>query len=72
MREQHRHVSGHGNDNLVWPFCVGDLLTVERSQNPQDNSQYSSTSTYWLEGLITAMADFRRYGNFLKVNCSLR
>lgn len=35
----------HGNDHLVWTFCVGDLVTVERSQNAQNDLQDSSTPT---------------------------
>ena len=45
MREQHTYVPVHGNEHLVWTFCVGDLVTVERSQNAQNDLQDSSTPT---------------------------
>ena len=65
MREQHTYVPCHGNDYLGRTFCVGDLFTVERSQNPQDDL---SNPTGQLEGLIPAFADFHSYGNCLEVN----
>ena len=71
MWEQNTYVPGYGNDHLVWGFCVGDLLKVERSQNAQDDLQDSSTPTTRLEGLILTLADFHSYGNFLEVNCFL-
>lgn len=71
MREQHRCVPVHGNDHLVWTFCVGDLVTVERSQNAQNDLQDSSTPTRCLEGLIPTLVDFHSYGDFLEVNCFL-
>ena len=42
---QHTYVPVHGNDHLVWTFCVGVLVTVERSQNAQNDLQDSSTPT---------------------------
>ena len=71
IQEQHTFVPGHGNDHLVRTFCVGDLLTVEKSQNAQDDLQDSSTPTGRLDGQIPALADFYSYGNFLEVNCFL-
>ena len=43
MREQQTYVPGHSTNHLVRTFCVGDLLTVERSQNAQDDLQDSIT-----------------------------
>ena len=52
MREQHTYVPGHGNDHLVRTLCVGDLLTVERSQNPQDDLS-NPTGRYWQISIAT-------------------
>ena len=46
---------------------MGDLLTVEREQNVQENLQDSPNSSARLEGLISALADFHTYGNFMEV-----
>ena len=46
---------------------MGDLLTVEREQNAQENLQDSPNSSARLEGLIPALADFHTYGNFMEV-----
>ena len=35
MHNLHALVPGHGTDNLMRMFSVGDLLTVEREQNAQ-------------------------------------
>ena len=67
MKLQHQLVPGHGSDTLVRLFSVGDLLTVERQQNAQENLQDSPSRTSRLEGLIPALADFHTYGNFMEV-----
>ena len=67
MREQHTYVPGHNTERLVRTMGVGDLLSVERSQNAQDDLQDSTTPSARLEGLIPALADFHTYGNFLEV-----
>ena len=41
LKLQHQLVPGHGSNNLVRLFSVGDLLTVEREQNAQENLQDS-------------------------------
>ena len=64
---QHQLVPGYGSDHLVRLFSVGDLLTVEREQNAQENLQDSPSSSSRLEGLIPASADFHTYGNFMEV-----
>ena len=46
---------------------MGDLLTVEREQNVQENLQDSPNSSSRLEGLIPALADFHTYGKFMEV-----
>ena len=67
MKMQHQLVPGHGSDHLVRLFSVGDLLTVEREQNTQENIQDSPSSSSRLEELIPALADFHTYGNFMEV-----
>ena len=58
MKMQHQLVPGHGPDHLVRLFSVGDLLTVEREQNTQENLQDSTSSSSRLEGIIPALVDF--------------
>lgn len=74
LKEEHTLVPCHLTTNLR-TFAVGDLLTVERSQNAQKGLQDAITSTKRLDGLIPALADFHTYGNFLEVSikhiCSL-
>ena len=67
MKRQHKLVPGHGSDVLCRIFSVGDLLTVEREQNAQEDLRDSPTSSGRLQGLIPALADFHTYGNFLEV-----
>lgn len=45
MKMQHQLVPGHGSAHLVRLFSVGDLLTVEREQNAQENLQDSLSSS---------------------------
>ena len=72
MKMQHQLVPGHGSAHLVRLFSVGDLLTVEREQNAQENLQDSLSSSWRLEGLIPALADFHTYVNFMmKTLCLL-
>ena len=68
MQEQHTVVPGHGTDNLLRIFSVGDLLTGEREQNAQDDLQEGDTTSKRLEGLIPAKADFHTFRNFLEVS----
>ena len=44
LKLQHQLVPGHGSDNPVRLFSVGDLLTVGREQNAQENVQDSPNS----------------------------
>ena len=67
MKMQHQLVPGHGPDHLVRLFSVGDLLTVEREENTQENLQDSTSSSSRLEGLIPALVDFHTYGHFMEV-----
>ena len=69
MRHQHQFSAGHDSDNLVRIFLIGDLLTVERQQNAQDNLSNSASPSARLEGLIPGLADFHSYGNFMEVSC---
>ena len=46
---------------------MGDLLTVEREQNAQENLQDSPNSSARLECLTSALADFHTYGDFMEV-----
>ena len=66
MRHQHKYVA-KSNGALMRTFTVGDLLTVERSQNAQKDVLDHPTPEERLEGLIPALADFHTYGNFLEV-----
>ena len=66
MRHQHQYVAKSGND-LLRTFSVGDLLTVERSQNAQIDVSDHPTPEQWFEGLIPVLADFHIYGNLLEV-----
>ena len=71
MQEQHKLVPGHNSSHLVRTLSFGDLLTVERQQNAQEDLKDSATSSGRLEGLIPALADFHSYGNFMEVyDCS--
>ena len=67
MKQLHKFVPGHNTDTLVRTFTVGDLLTVERQQNAQEDLRDSPTASERLKGLIPALADFHTYGNFLEV-----
>ena len=67
MKMQHQLVPGHESDHFVRFFSVGDLLTVEREQNAQENLQDSPSNSSRLEGLIPASADFHTYENFMEV-----
>lgn len=67
LKLQHQLVSGHGSDNLVRLFSVGDLLTVEGQQNAQENLQDSPNISARLEGWILALADFHMYGIIMEV-----
>ena len=67
MRFQHNLVPGHGTEHLLRMFSIGDLLTVERSENAQDDLKDSATPSARLEGLIPGLADFHSYGNFMEV-----
>lgn len=65
-KHQHRYVPKYSNA-LVRTFTVGDLLTVERSQNLQKILVDNPTPKECLEGLIPALDDFHLNGNFLEV-----
>ena len=69
MRHEHQFSAGHDSDNLVRIFSIGDLLTVERQQNAQDNLSNSASPSARLEGLIPGLADFYSYGNLMEVSC---
>jgi len=70
MEYQHKYVPS--NDHaMVRTFAVGDLLTVERSQNAQEDMIDHPKPTERLEGLIPGLADFHTYGNFLEVRAIL-
>ena len=69
MRYQLQFVPGHDSDHLVRVLSVGDLLTVERQQNVQDDLIDSASPSARLEGLIPGLADFHSYGNFMEVSC---
>ena len=69
MRYQHQFVRGHDSNHLVRIFSIGDLLTVERQQNAQDDLSDSASPSARLEGLIPGLADFHSYGNFMEVSC---
>ena len=68
MRNHHQYVPGHGTESLLRTFDIGDLMTVERSQNAQDDLLDHPTNSTRLEGLIPGLADFHTYGNFLEVS----
>ena len=67
MHDQHTMVPGHNTHNLLRTFSIGDLLTVEREQNAQNDQQDGDSSSKRLEGLIPGLADFHTFGNFLEV-----
>jgi len=67
MRYQHKLVPGNNTEAIVRTLSVGDLLTVERQQNAQEDLRDSTTSSTRMEGLISALADFHSYGNFMEV-----
>ena len=69
MRYQHQFVPGHDSNHLVRIFSIGDLLTVERQQNAQDDLSDSASALARLEGLTPGLADFHSYGNFMEVSC---
>jgi len=64
---QHKLVPGNNTDTVIRMLSVGDLLTVERQQNAQEDMRDSATPSSRLEGLIPALADFHSYGNFMEV-----
>ncbi|XP_066926091.1 uncharacterized protein [Clytia hemisphaerica] len=67
MKDLHTMVPCLEDGELVKTFSVGDLLTVERETNGQENLRCSTTVAKRLEGLIPALADFHTYGNFMEV-----
>lgn len=67
MRTQNKYVAT-SKETIQKMFTVGDLLTVERSQNAKLDVLDSSSATERLEGLVPALADFHTYGNFLEVS----
>ena len=67
MQEQHKLVPGHNSPHLVRTLSFGDLLTVERQQNAQEDLKDSATPSGRLERLIPALADFHSCGNFMEV-----
>ena len=69
MRFQHQFVLGHDSNHLIRIFSIGDLLTVERQQNAQDDLSDSASPSVRLEGLIPGLADFHSYGNLVEVSC---
>ena len=68
MRYQHHFVLGHDSDHLVRIFSIGDLLTVERQQNAQDDLSDSASPSGWLEGLIPGLAGSHSDGHFMEVS----
>lgn len=67
MKYQHKLIPGNDSQH-VRVFSVGDLLTVEREQNAQEDLRDSPTCSSRLEGLIPALADFHTFGNFMEVS----
>ena len=68
MWYQHQFVPGHDSDHLVRVFLMGDLLTVERQQNAEDDLSDSASPSGWLEGLIPDLAGSHSDGNFMEVS----
>lgn len=68
MWYQHQFVPGDVSDNLVRVFLIGDLLTVERQKNAQDDLSNSASPSGWLEGLIPGLAGSHSDGNFTEVS----
>ena len=71
MRYQHHFVLGHDSDHLVRIFSIGDLLTVERQQNAQDDFSDSASPSARLEGLMPGLTIFHPYRNFMEVRFHL-
>ena len=69
LKEEHKMVpKSQDGKCFVRTFAVGDLLTVERSQNAQLDLKDDDTCEGRLEGLIPAIADFHTFGNFPEVS----
>lgn len=69
MDHIHKYVPRTGTDKLLPILSVGDLLTVERELNAQEDMRNATTREKRKEGLIPTMADFHCFGNFLDVSC---
>jgi hypothetical protein len=68
MAHLHEYVPGHDTDTLQLTMCGGDLLSVERASNSQEDKQDSSTPSRKLLGLMPALEDWHTMANFYMVS----
>ena len=64
-------IQGYVPESLDKPIPLlsfGDLLTVEREINAQEDRRNSRNSNARLEGIIPCLSDFHFLGNFLEVS----
>ena len=64
MDHIHKYVPRTGTDKLLPIPSVGDLLTVKRELNAQDDMRNATTRGKRKEGLIPRMADLIALGTF--------
>ena len=68
MEHLHTYVPGHGTDQPLMTMCGGDLLTVERESNAQEDKHDSKTPSRKLLGLMPALEDWHTMANFYMVS----
>ena len=67
MQHLHTYVPGHDTDQTSMTMCGGDLLTVERESNAQEDKQDSTTHSRKLLGLMPVLEDWHTLANFYVV-----
>ena len=67
MKHMHTYVPGHNGDRLELTMCGGDLLSVERAANAQEDKQDSHTPSDKLLGLMPVLEDWHTMANFYMV-----
>ena len=70
MERMHQYVPGHGTDRLQLTMFGGDLLSVERASNAQEDKQDSFTPSRKLLGLMPVLEDWHTMANFYMVSKS--
>ena len=67
MKFIRQYVPTTDDDKVIPILSFGDLLTVERQINAQEDRRNSRSSEEKLEGIIPCLSDFHFLGNFLEV-----